>query len=558
MPQYTSDLLAELATQLRYSPQRVRREHLDRIEQLIPQIDPSRSYPYEYVCFRITRFRPESHIQEPIPGHALRGDLLKVLLEISGPVAVRVTDVDEPVLSLAEARERLAVSNRTLHRWRREGLLSRKFIFPDGRRRPGIRLSALEQFVAGRGERSGRPGACSLLTPTERAEIVTIAHRLRREEGLTLSASARRIAALTHRSPQTIRSVLRHYDRRNPRESIFPGSRRPLTDEEQRAVFRRHEQGETIAGLCREFRRSRSSLYAVIRRQRLADLLTTPADYMPSPEFDAPNADEKILGTIPGNPPLAIPQPTRQTGPRSAPPYLRELYRTALLTPEQERDLFRKYNYVKFKMARLQAELRAHGYRAPAAVKFKRLRENGRLLRKALVRANLRLVVSIAKRHVGKLVGLFELVSEGNVVLMRTVERFDYLRGTRFATYATWAIIKHYARTVPEANYRLSTFVTGQDALLQSTGDAHVDAVGRTEAIAHMKKLISGALTPLTDRERHVIHSRFGLGGQTEPKTLQEIGTAFGLTRERIRQIERGALDKMRQWLGPDAAEAFA
>jgi RNA polymerase sigma factor (sigma-70 family) len=171
-----------------------------------------------------------------------------------------------------------------------------------------------------------------------------------------------------------------------------------------------------------------------------------------------------------------------------------------------------------------------------------------------IVQANLRLVVSVAKRHVGRATNLAELVSDGNLCLLRAVETFDFARGNRFSTYATWALIKHYARTIPEENYVLERFVTGQDAALETTGQLDVDVVERTDLLQVLGEAVGRILGRLTERERSIIVARFGIGEDGEPQTLEQVGHAFGLTRERIRQIEVRALRKLREFLRAEPA----
>ena len=120
----------------------------------------------------------------------------------------------------------------------------------------------------------------------------------------------------------------------------------------------------------------------------------------------------------------------------------------------------------------LQETIRRTGYRTGMLERFEELKEAAAQIRRILIRCNLRLVVSIAKRHIGPLAALSDLTSEGNLCLIRAVECYDFSREARFATYATWALTKHFARVVPEENYRMSAFVTGQQARLDAAGDA--------------------------------------------------------------------------------------
>ena len=178
-------------------------------------------------------------------------------------------------------------------------------------------------------------------------------------------------------------------------------------------------------------------------------------------------------------------------------------------------------------------------------------------IRQRVIRANLRLVVSVAKKHVGWSHQFFEVISDGNVSLMRAVENFDYGRGFRFSTYATWAIVKNYARSVPEERYRLGRCITGQDELLASVPD-HREAEQSNHDVQQVRKLLLKGLSELSERERAVVTARFGLFGKTGTKTLSEIGEQYGVTKERIRQIERRAMKKLKAALPPSLADIIA
>jgi RNA polymerase sigma factor (sigma-70 family) len=239
------------------------------------------------------------------------------------------------------------------------------------------------------------------------------------------------------------------------------------------------------------------------------------------------------------------------------PAYLRSLYYVPLMTGDQELDAFRRYNYLKHKAARLVEALEVatvtQGQLDAVAAALRAFEA----LRQEIVQANLRLVVSIAKRHVGWSAGFFETVSDGNISLMRAVEKFDYSRGYKFSTYASWAIMKNFARTVPEKHYHLARFVTGQDELFERTADQREADAPQVEDQS-LAEVLESSMVNLTERERTIVTNHFGLFGAATTSTLEELGRKFGVTKERIRQIERRAIGKLKAALSPGIAEMLS
>ena len=131
--------------------------------------------------------------------------------------------------------------------------------------------------------------------------------------------------------------------------------------------------------------------------------------------------------------------------------------------------------------------------------------------------------------------------------LIRAVEKFDYARGNKFSTYASWAIMKNFARTIPGEFRQKDRFRPTSEELFLSKEDQRTDQRMLESAQQLRERQVSQILDNLDDREQKIIISRFGLDYNQEPQTLKEVGEQLGVTKERIRQIEARALVKLRQ-----------
>ncbi len=353
---------------------------------------------------------------------------------------------------------------------------------------------------------------------------------------------ARRIAEQMKRSVETIRYTIKQFDERNPELAIFPDQTGPLNLEMKERMYADYLSGKSVEGIARRYCRTKTTVYRVVNEMRARAILELPMDFMDSPEFHRKAADKKILT------PLPEPEhtPRRVKPPAGLPRYLASLYETPLLTREQEAHLFRKFNFLKYRASKLRDQMDPTRAKASEMDEIERLYEEAVKVKNHIVQANLRLVVSIAKRHVSANEDFFLLVSDGNMSLIRAVEKFDYTRGNKFSTYASWAIMKNYARTIPDEYKQRDRFRPTAEEMFLATEDDRTDRYSIEAAQKSRLQQVGRILEALDDREQKIIVSRFGLDYSQEPLTLKEVGAELGVTKERIRQIEARALNKLR------------
>ncbi|MET8643955.1 RNA polymerase sigma factor [Streptomyces sp. NPDC004096] len=345
---------------------------------------------------------------------------------------------------------------------------------------------------------------------------------------------------------------------------------------------------------------------------------TRPAHH---PETEAepqepPESEEPPAGEVSEAPEPA--EPLRGRADTSGPSsdlfrqYLREIGRIPLLTAAEEVELARRVEAGLFAEEKLG---NTPDLDSELALDLDRLVVMGRVAKRRLIEANLRLVVSVAKRYVGRGLTMLDLVQEGNLGLIRAVEKFDYARGYKFSTYATWWIRQAMSRALADQARTIrvpvhvveliNRVIRVQRRMLQERGyeptpeevAAHLelpgervtevlrlaqepvslhapvgeeddvalgdliedgDAASPVESAAFLllREHLDAVLSTLGERERKVVQLRYGLA-DGRPRTLEEIGRIFGVTRERIRQIESKTLNKLRDHAFADQLRGY-
>jgi RNA polymerase primary sigma factor/RNA polymerase sigma factor len=347
-----------------------------------------------------------------------------------------------------------------------------------------------------------------------------------------------------NRSAETIRSALKEFDAAHPDIAVFPNRLEPLRDAHKQKIYQQFRRGLSVVMLARKYRRTPGSIYRIVNEMRAKRIMELPLDYIPSPEFDKPKLDAEMLAPLP----VANDGPRKKArAPSGLPPYLASLYETPLLTAQQEQHLFRRLNYLKHKATRLRRNMDPQRAKTRVMDEIERLYEDAVRTKNHIVQANLRLVVSIAKRHVTPTNDFFSLVSDGNISLLRAVEKFDYSRGNKFSTYASWAVMKNFARSIPDEFKHRDRFRTSLDEMFMAQQDDRSDQYELEQAQHVREEQVRKILGRLDEREQKIIISRFGLDYQKEPLTLKEVGDDLGVTKERVRQLEARALSKLRE-----------
>lgn len=232
-------------------------------------------------------------------------------------------------------------------------------------------------------------------------------------------------------------------------------------------------------------------------------------------------------------------------GPMGIPTFRDDAREVPLLDRSEEIALFRRMNALKWQAEQLRRGLDPQEPCVETLAEIEGLLAEANDIRSWLTRANLRLVASIARRFVNPAHDHQELVSEGQIPLLRAVELFDVSRGFRFSTYATWAVTKHLTRHLQRERRLSDRFQTGRDEAVEVVPD-HREEEFDEGLMRQAKGVLRRLITRLDDREQRVLAARFGLGGAAV-QTLSQLGVQLGVTKERVRQIELAAQAKLRK-----------
>lgn len=564
MSEFKTEALRELTEQqTRFAPPARRQAQIAGAQKLFGEIETGRNYPYQYVCFRVTEYRSDAHADLLIPGADLKHDLELFVrrLERSLPAVPAGASV-EPLLTLDEVSKKFNVSTKTISRWRVKGLSARR-VKVNGRSQLGFPTAAVERFVAEHKMLVEKGAKFSHLTESEKEDILRLARELR-DAGGTLTDVSKRIASQLQRSPEAVRYTIKNFDRTHPEAAIFPHATGPLTEAAKRDVFDaklRHEDdlknanptGDTVNTIAKRFGRTRSSMYRVVNEVRAKELVRTPVDYIYNADFDDPSKAAEIVAEMPGKAEFEAKR-SAKSAPKDVPAHMAHLYEWPLLTKEQEQHVFRKMNFLKHQLNKAQEALDPAKARVADLMRLDELKQGVRSCRDLLINCNQRLVYAQSKQRLSAGEHIDDLVSDGNLSLMRAVEKFDYARGNKFSTYATWAIMKNFARSIPDSKTHKQRYMTGHDELFEAKADIRSDEQEALALADAARSRVNKLLEHLDSRTREVIRMRTGLDG-TQEMTLEQIGQHFGITKERVRQINVRGMKMLREWAAKESTE---
>ncbi len=294
--------------------------------------------------------------------------------------------------------------------------------------------------------------------------------------------------------------------------------------------------------------RRRSDLQTRRLKERCDALLTREVAFIPNPvfrELDAEQAWESELELARNQADLDVDWTV--AGQLRMPAHLERLCAAPLLTPTEERDLFCRLNYLKYRANAQRSRLKSARPREEQVSEVEQLLSAATRIRNRIIHSNIRLVMSIVKQFADDRNRFDDLLSEGISCLIKAVDKFDFDRGFRFSTYATRAVRREVFRLVQRQHRDRMRYATGTHELLSQQLTRATMPQGVEMSWKRVGESVNRMLTGLDDREKFIVQARYGFDDLGEKPTFQKLGQLLGVSKERVRQIEQRALAKLRE-----------
>ena len=570
MSRIRSSKLADLLMQARYSPQVKKIAQLDACEKLLMMIKPEKEYSFEFVRTTLTGYRPETTSRKTFEDDQyniftyddLVNDLVAYSEQLSKAMNLAADQVQGRFITVESLAKKYRVCTKTVRRWRDKGLAGRYLTYEDGKQRLVFSAQMVDFFVNQNSEQISRGSSFTRATEEAKQQIVDRLKKWAKRYPEFRQEAIKRTAKRFGRSIETVRTILVQAEQSGDIRGFQ--KRSALVDDNLRLeIVQRHKDGKSIKDLAIEFGRTESLISQVLDQQKASTILERKIFYIDSPEFHKPNAEEDILGSAEDSVAGFVgADPAMKDIPAGVlnilELYHKDLTKYQVLTAEKEQDLFRKYNFVKYLADHLRKGLDANDPDSAQVAHIANCLAQAKKYKNKLIRHNLRLVISTARKHAYDDLQMSEYVSEGNLILMNAVDKFDYSRGFKFSTYATWAIVKRFASLKTAIAQREEQVVYVADEILDLAHGLRCSGSEVAEIEQANSELMDVMNKTLDERERNIICKHYGVVDNdhkslnNKPLSLRQLADVTGLSKERVRQIELQGLKKLRAVLSPD------
>ena len=286
---------------------------------------------------------------------------------------------------------------------------------------------------------------------------------------------------------------------------------------------------------------------------RLQQVLETPLEFVSSASFDTANIEEEVRQTLSE---LMSPASLDENLPQNLPGHLARLCECSRLAPLEEQRLFRSMNFLKFRASEERLRLQEKKRPAPELLAaIEKDLQNAERVRNHIIRANTRLVFSVIRKFVNPQHSFDDLLSDGIFTLIRAVDKFDTDRGFRFSTYAYRAITSNTCRKIANRQKELSRQSTSASQLIDESLESPAPSGMNEQTWTQLNDVLTQLIRRLDRREQLILRSRHALGSHRPTHTFQDLANRLGISKERVRQLEHRAVEKLRSWAAEQSVQ---
>ena len=279
--------------------------------------------------------------------------------------------------------------------------------------------------------------------------------------------------------------------------------------------------------------------------ERARRLKQRDISFIPNDAFRERGAKRSILGS---DLELDFVPEIDVTKSKGLPSHLARLADSPLLGTDEEKTMFRRMNYLLYRASMLRKRLSVRQPRVESVEEIEACLSEAIAVKNRIVAANIRLVISIVKQLSSSPSSFDEMLSEGLLAMMRAVEKFDFDRGFRFSTYATMVIRRQLYRSMKNEHRDRSRFPNADDAILTEQAQESAEPRIGFQGWKRLSETLGRMMKDLDPREQTIIRARFGFDSDGKKQTLQSLAQEFGVCKERVRQLEKRAMAKLRDF----------
>jgi RNA polymerase primary sigma factor len=543
LPSLKLEPIQDLLEQLRFAPRETSLAQLARAEQVAGELDPDETYPHSYIVFRLTGYRSDADRTEDYlyAGEALRRDLGILIERVSDAIGITEEELGSPTLTVSALRERWSVSQRSIDRYRRSGLIGHRVRDTSGRVRLAFTMRQIERFEEERADTLVNARRFTRIEPDLRRRMIERARRYHDWLGYNLNQSAARLSNRFDRGHETIRQLLARHDAQHPDDAIFADIG-PLRERDRRVIHRAWRLGIDVDRLGERYRRSRSSIHRALAEARAGALRELDLSGPTSPLFLHEDAESVILA------PAAV---TKQLLPDHLERLGDVLNRVAqhdLPPADVEQAQCAALHYLRFLAAGEIAALARHQPSVRAIDRIEtRLRWASRV-KAAIITSHLRLVVQTIDRYMGR--PLAELPPDDVPPLMDlavgaiadAVDRHDVFKGGRLAAPAGLLLTRRLAEQARRPAASLARARTEHVSALLRDWRFDLDPwQAWLEPSPRARRIAMAGHTALPEGAAAIFSARYGLDGHP-PMTNAALAVAHQMHAARLVRLERSVL----------------